>query len=111
MRANDLNFPFPVLGMPGVMQGDPPKVAYTSFIPDKNLIQVPYRWVFDIDIKNQCILNLIQAGKAQYMCEVTCSATLMRKCIFSSTPKIEVVLGRREVNKRVEFALYVVAKE
>ena len=61
MRANDLNFPFPVLGMPGVMQGDPPKVAYTSYIPDKNLIQVPYRWVFDIDIKNQCILNLIQA--------------------------------------------------
>ena len=111
MRANDLNFPFPVLGMPGVMQGDPPKVVDTSYIPDKNLIQVPYRWVFDIDIKNQCILNLIQAGKAQYMCEVTCSATLMRKCIFSSTPKIEVVLGRREVNKRVEFALYVVAKE
>lgn len=111
MRANDLNFPFPVLGMPGVMQGDPPKVAYTSYIPDKNLIQVPYRWVFDIDIKNQCIIDLIQAGKAQYMCEVTCSATLMRKCIFSSTPKIEVVLGRREVNKRVEFSLYVVAKE
>ena len=111
MRANDLNFPFPVLGMPGVMQGEPPKVSYTPYIPNKNLIQVPYRWVFEIDIKNQCILDLIQAGKAQYMCEVTCSATLMRKCIFSPTPKIEVVLGRREVNKRVEFSLYVVAKE
>ena len=111
MRANDLNFPFPVLGMPGVMQGDPPKVTYTSYIPDKNLIQIPYRWVFDIDVKNKCILDLIQTGKAQYMCEVTCSATLMRKCIFSATPKIEVVLGRREVNKRVEFSLYVVAKE
>lgn len=111
MRASDLNFPFPVLDMHGSMQGELPKVAYTSYIPDKNLIQVPYRWVFDIDIRNQCILNLIQSGKAQYMCEVTCTATLMRKCIFSSTPKIEVVLGRREVNKRVEFALYVVAKE
>lgn len=111
MRANDLNFPFPVLGMPGVMQGEPPKVSYTSYIPDKNLIQVPYRWVFDIDIKNKCILDLIQAGKAQYMCEVTCSATLMRKCIFSAAPKIEVILGRREVNKRVEFSLYVVATE
>lgn len=111
MRANDLNFPFPVLGMPGVMQGESPKVSYASYIPDKNLILVPYRWVFDIDIKNQCILDLIQKGKAQYMCEVTCSATLMRKCIFSATPKIEVVLGRREVNKRVEFSLYVVAKE
>ena len=93
------------------MQGEPPKVSYTSYIPDKNLIQVPYRWVFDIDIKNKCILDLIQAGKAQYMCEVTCSATLMRKCIFSADPKIEVILGRREVNKRVEFSLYVVATE
>jgi len=111
MRANDLNFPFPVLGMPGVMHGESPKVSYTSYIPDKNLIQVPYRWVFDIDIKNKCILDLIQTGKAQYMCEVTCSATLMRKCIFSAVPKIEVVLDRREVNKRVEFSLYVVAKE
>lgn len=111
MRANDFNFPYPVLGVPGSVLGEAPEVRMAEHLPLKERVADPYRWDFDIEIKDADILKLIADGKAQYMCEVMCSATLLRKCIFSDTGHIEVELQRREVNKRVEFGLYVVAKE
>lgn len=111
MRATDLNFPYPVLGDVNSMNGDLPEVSYTPDIPPKELITVPYRWTFEVDLRNADILKLIEEGKAKYMCEVACSATLLRKCLLFSEPKFTIELGRKEVNKRVEFSLCVVAVE
>ena len=112
MRANDLNFPYPVLGIPGAISGEEPEVRVISHIPSKELIQIPYRWSFEISIKNDTIQKLINEGRAKYMCEVLCSATLYRRCFFPDAPKSNIVnveIGRKEVNKRVDFSLFVVA--
>lgn len=111
MRASDLNFPYPVLGDANSMDGDLPEVSYTPDIPPKEMITVPYRWTFEVDLKNADILKLIEEGKAKYMCEVSCSATLLRKCLLFPEPKFTIELGRKEVNKKVEFSLCVVAVE
>ena len=63
MRAADLNFPYPVLGDANAMTGDLPEVAYTPDIPPKEMITVPYRWTFEINLKNADILKLIEEGK------------------------------------------------
>lgn len=111
MRAADLNFPYPVLGDANAMTGDLPEVAYTPDIPPKEMITVPYRWTFEINLKNADILKLIEEGKAKYMCEVSCSATLLRECKLFSEPKFTIEIDRKDVNKRVEFSLCVVAVE
>ena len=111
MRASDLNFPYPVLGVGNSILGDKPEVRMYEHPHLKERIAEPYRWDFDIDIKNKDIARLISEGKAQYMCEVSCSATLMRKCFFCSDGHLKVELQRREVNKRIEFGLYVVTTD
>lgn len=111
MRVTDLNFPYPVLGDPNAITGDLPEVHYIPEIPPREMITVPYRWTFEVNLKNADIIKLIEDGKAKYMCEVACSATLMRKCFFFKEPKFTIELGRKLVNKRVEFSLCVVAVE
>ena len=111
MRASELNFPYPVLGMNGSILGEAPKVNAIPHIPLKERIAEPYRWDFEVVIKNKDILDLIAVGKAEYVCEVMCSATLLRECVRSSSPSFTVTLDRKAVNKRVEFAIYIVAKE
>lgn len=111
MRASEFNYPYPVLGVPGSILGEMPEVKMVEHLPLKERVLDPYRWDFDIDVKNEDIKKLIAEGKAQYMCEVMCSATLLRKCTFSRNNHFSVELFRREVNKRVEFGLYVVATE
>ena len=111
MRATDLNFPYPVLGDLNAITGEEPEVIYTPEIPTKEMITVPYKWTFEVDLKNADILKLIAEGKAKYVCEVSCSATLLRKCFFSCDNKFTIELDRKSVNKRVEFSLSVVAVE
>lgn len=109
MRPSETSFPYPVLGDLNAIPGEIPDANAIENIPLKEQIAIPYRWTFNISITNKDILKLIAQGKAKYMCEVTCTATLLRKCLFSCTPTIEVEIDRKEVNKRVDFALYVVA--
>lgn len=109
MRLSETSFPYPVLGDLNAIPGEVPDARAIEHIPLKEQIAIPYRWTFEIDVRNTDILKLIDEGKAQYMCEVTCSATLLRKCFFSKTPKVEVEIGRKDVNKRVDFSLCVVA--
>lgn len=111
MRPNETVFPYPVLGDLNAIPGEKPDAEAIENIPLKEQLALPYRWTFLPSVKNPDILKLIDEGKAQYMCEVTCTATLLRKCFFSKEPKIEVVIGRKEVNKRVDFAIYVVATQ
>lgn len=111
MRANDLNFPYPVLGIPDSILGDQPVVRMTQHLPLKERIADPYRWEFDVELNNEDINRIVSEGKAEFVCEVMCSATLLRKCIRTQSSHIDVVLDRREVNKRVDFGLYVVTKE
>lgn len=111
MRPSDTVFPYPVLGDLNAIPGEIPEASVIENIPLKEQIAIPYRWTFQVSIKNKDILSLIEEDKAQYMCEVTCTATLMRRCFFSHEPRIEVVIDRRDVNKRVDFTLYVVAKQ
>lgn len=111
MQATDMNFPYPVLGMRDSILGKSPVVRSIAHIPPKERISEPYRWDFEIEIDNKDIISLVETGKAEYMCEVLCSATLLRDTFFSKSSKFTVEIGRKKVNKRIEFRLFVVAVE
>ena len=68
MRPNETSFPYPVLGDTNAIPGEVPEASVIENIPLKEQIAIPYRWTFNVAIKNQDILKLIEEGKARYMC-------------------------------------------
>ncbi len=80
-------------------------------IPLKERIADPYRWEFKISLNNPEIEQLIAERRASYMCEIKCSATFFRLGVNTPLSHFTVELLRRWVNRRIEFALWVVANE
>lgn len=111
MQLSDSSFPYPVLGNGDAIGGPKPDVSVIDHIPLKERIADPYRWEFKIDLKNPDIEALIADGKASYLYEVKCSATFLRFCKTTRECNFPIELGRRDVNKRVEFSLWVVADD
>ncbi len=68
---------------------------------------------FDVALRynNESIQNLVEEGKAEYLCEVYCAETMLRKNEQGSEPTFEITLGKTEVNGRIVFSFYIIAKE
>ena len=110
MNYKNISLPYPVLGIsddiyPLLKEGECIRFAE----PEKT----PTDFVFHINLKheNEDIHQLIRDGKAEYACEIRCNQTFLRRCITSSSPFFDVTLSRREVQGRVNFTCFVVAKE
>lgn len=105
MKNNGVSFPHPVMGV-----GDDilPRPLVTAAKTDdiRN-----YNFRFEFTVENETIKNLISSDKAVYVCEVSCSSTLLRRVYTSHEPHIEIVIGRKEVAKRIEFEFSVTATD
>ena len=109
MKYNDISLPYPVLGVNDdvyplleddcIQMADPKKDAK--------------EYTFEVTLKqgNEEITDLIKNGKAEYACEVTCKETFLRKCFRSKSPIFKIVLGRRDVNGRINFNCFIAVKE
>lgn len=111
MHLTANSFPHPVFGVPGAFVGPSPVVDVVPHIPLKERIADPYEWTFTIQLNNPELESLIAAGRAQFMCEIKCSATFFRQCVTTEKTAFSVTLLRRWVNRRIEFSLWVVATE
>ena len=113
MRLSDGVFPYPVIGLPDAVSDNTPvpEVRVVENLPPKELVSAPYKWSFEIILNNPDLEALVREGKAAFLCEVKCSATFLRFCESTSETAFVMELQKKDVNKRVEFSLWVVATE
>lgn len=109
MNFNNISFPHPVLGVANDILSEIKRI-------DKDDIEInPSDVSYEIKIKysfdDEELKQLVKNGKAEFICEATCSNTLYREIIRSEKPKIAFEIPRKQVKGRVEFVCLLVAKE
>lgn len=110
MRLNDISFPYPVLGIADDVR---PLLKEDAVVFDSPKSDAK-NFYFHIHLhqRNKDIAYYIDQGRAEYTCEVSCVRTFYRRCFKSSTPDIEITIGRKEICGRVEFnSAVIVMKE
>lgn len=105
MKLNDISFPYPVLGVnddiiPGLAE-DSIVIKFDKSNPKEYGLSVSLR--FD----NPNIHNLIKDGCAQYVCEVDCVKTNLRKSVKWHEPEFSFNIDRKSVSGYVELNCYV----
>ena len=105
MKYKNVSLPYPVLGIYDdvypllgddcIQMSDPVKTA------------TEYQFCITLNQGNKDIAQLVEEGKAEYACEVTCRGTFLRRCYKSSSPHFDITLGRTEVNGRIEFQCFI----
>ena len=105
MKYKNVSLPYPVLGI----YDDVYPLLGDDCIQMSDPVKTATEYQFGIDLKqgNKDIAQLVNEGKAEYACEVTCRVTFLRRCYKSSTPHFDITLGRTEVNGRIEFQCFI----
>lgn len=105
MKYKNVSLPYPVLGI----YDDVYPLLGDDCIQMSDPVKTATEYQFGIDLKqgNKEIAQLVNEGKAEYACEVTCRGTFLRRCYKSSTPHFDITLGRTEVNGRIEFQCFI----
>ena len=109
MRLNNISFPHPVLGISDDVF--PLLDDYAISIDDPIAVGGDYEFAVHLKQCNDTISELISSGKAEYVCEVDCQRTYMRKCYHGQDADIKVRFGQKDVCGRVEFNTFVTARE
>ncbi len=109
MKYKNVSLPYPVLGI----HDDVYPLLEEGCIQMNTPVKTAYEYQFSITLtqRNKDITDLVQLGKAEYACEVTCKDTFLRRCWHSSTPQFEIKLGRKEVSGHIDFQCFIAAKK
>ena len=109
MNFNNISFPHPVLGVANEVSSEIKMIDTedVSINPNNHNYEVKVKYTFDDEVLKQ----MVEDGKAEFICEATCSNTLYREIIRSEKPKIAFEIPRKQVKGRVEFVCLLVAKE
>lgn len=109
MKFNNISFPHPVLGVANEVSSEIKMIDTedVSINPNNHNYEVKVKYTFDDEVLKQ----MVEDGKAEFICEATCSNTLYREIIRSEKPKIAFEIPRKQVKGRVEFVCLLVAKE
>lgn len=109
MNFNNISFPHPVLGVANEVSSEIKRIEKDdiSINPNNHNYEVKVKYTFDDEVLKQ----MVEDGKAEFICEATCSNTLYREIIRSEKPKIAFEIPRKQVKGRVEFVCLLVAKE
>ena len=59
---------------------------------------------------NPSISELVSQDQAEYLCDVYCAETMLRRCILCSKPEFEIRLKKNDVIGRTTFNFYIIAK-
>lgn len=107
MNFNSVSFPHPVLSVSGDdikgKIGLNPVPAITSNI-DTYSVNV------NCEHDNAELAALIYSGQAEYICEATCSNTLYREIVTSSSNEMKLEIPKKHVKGKVSFTCILVAK-
>lgn len=71
------------------------------------------QYLFEVDlyIDNAGLVNLIKEYKADFAIHVECSKTSFRKVFTSDSPKIEMTIDSFNIDGKVEFSPFIIAKQ
>ena len=105
MKIENVAFPYPVLGI-----GNDITSNFTwHYSVDQNNYE--YLITIDIQLNNKSIEDYIKYDLADYICEIECTSTFMRKCERSKDGHFDIRLPKSEVAREVTFELSVVVKD
>jgi len=105
MNINNITFPHPILGI-----GDSIN-SKIELQPEINSNADSYEIKVHISHDNNDLRNLIDLGKAEYLCEVSCTNTVFRRIFTGKNKTIILEIPKKEVKSRVEFTCLLVATE
>ncbi|MBE8721188.1 hypothetical protein [Sphingobacterium pedocola] len=107
MKFNDVTFPHPVLGIADAIGG------ITGFLnnPQITVSDDRYKIVIECSLTNNDLIKLLQEGKAEFLCEATCSNTVYRENTLSDNARIEFEIPKKQVKGKVEFICLLVAQQ
>lgn len=109
MNFNNISFPHPVLGVANDVSSEI-KMIDTNDV-SINLKTHSYEIKFKFTFDDEVLRQMVQDGKAEFICEATCSNTLYREVIRNEKSKIAFEIPRKQVKGRVEFICLLVAKQ
>lgn len=105
MKLNNISLPYPVLGVnDDITPGLPADSVVIKF--DKSN-PIEYKLSVSLKFDNPDIEQLIKDGYAQYVCEVDCVKTNLRKSISYDKPEFDFDINRKSVSGTVELNCYV----
>ena len=105
MKIENVAFPYPVLGI-----GNDITSNFTwHYSVDQNNYE--YLITIDIQLNNKSIEDYIKYDIADYVCEIECTSTFLRRCERSKNGHFDIRLSKSDVAREVTFELSVVVKE
>lgn len=105
MKLSNISLPYPVLGVSDDISPALPEDSVVIKFDKSNPKE--YGLVVSLKFDNPDIDRLIKEGYAQYVCEVDCVKTNLRKSISYDKPEFEFSINRKSVSGNVELNCFV----
>ena len=105
MKIENVAFPYPVQGIGNDIESR----SFWQFSVDQN--KAEYILKIDVQLNNKSIEDYIKYDIADYVCEIECTSTFLRKCERSKDGHFDIRLSKSDVAREVTFELSVVVKE
>ena len=105
MKIENVAFPYPVQGI----GNDIDSISQWQFSVEQN--KTEYILTVDVQLNNKSIEDYIKYDIADYVCEIECTSTFMRRCERSKDGYFDIRLSKSDVAREVTFELSVVVKE
>ena len=105
MKIENVAFPYPVQGI----GNDIDSISQWQFSVEQN--KAEYILTVDVQLNNKSIEDYIKYDIADYVCEIECTSTFMRRCERSKDGHFDIRLSKSDVAREVTFELSVVVKE
>lgn len=109
MSQNNLAYPYPVLT---AYSDDvqPALIAQNVQVGEMQIINNDYVLPLTLILEDPKLLQLIAEGKAEYMFDVNCPASLYRRCINSDNNEVKIDFPFKRVSGVAKIRPYVIAK-
>ena len=105
MKIENVAFPYPVLGVGNGITSFPN--GHFRVTQDNS----DYSVDIDIQLNNESIEDYVKHDFADYICEIECTSTFMRKCERSKDGHFNIRLSKSEVARDVTLEVSVVVKK
>lgn len=105
MKIENVSFPYPVQGI----GNDIESTSQWQYTVDQD--KVEYIIKVNVHLNNRSIEEYINKGKAEYICEIECASTFMRRCECSKDGRFDIRISKSDVAREVTLELSVVVKE
>lgn len=105
MKIENVAFPYPVQGIGNGIESR----SQWQYSVEQN--KAEYILTIDVQLNDKSIEDYIKYDMGDYVCEIECTSTFLRRCERSKNGHFEIKLSKSEIAREVTFELSVVVKE